>query len=106
MDSTRSVSDAEIIRKMQWMNSFMNERYDRLKNIWIEYDVLSIQAGILLTFHLILFHQYLSFSRSQYYQDVGGIVGLSVSFTSYVGALLDVYPLWASAVIVFIISSG
>lgn len=91
---------------MLWMNSFMNERYERLKKLWIDFDMVSLQAGLALLFNLVLFHQYVSFGRSQHYQDMGGIIGLSVSFTGYVGALLGLYPLWAAAIIVFLISTG
>ena len=99
-------TDEELIKQVNWMNSFMNEKYEHFKSVWIEFEPLSMQLGIGLALHLFFFHQYVSFSRSQHYQDMGGLVGLSVSVTTYVGSLLGMYSLWIPAIVSFIISTG
>jgi len=37
---------------------------------------------------------------------VGGLVGLSVSATIYIGSLLSMYSLWIPALVSFIVSTG
>lgn len=65
-----------------------------------------MQVGLLLSVHLFLFHQYVSFSRSSHQQDFAGLVGLSVSFTTFCGAQMSLYPLWVPAIVCFVISWG
>ena len=84
----------------------MNEKYEHFKSVWIEFEPLSMQLGIALALHLFFFHQFVSFGRSQHYQDIGGLVGLSVSVTTYIGSLLNMYSLWIPAIVSFIISTG
>ena len=37
---------------------------------------------------------------------MGGLVGLSVSVTTYIGSLLGMYSLWIPAIVSFIVSTG
>ena len=37
---------------------------------------------------------------------MGGVIGLSVSATTYIGSLLGLYSLWIAALVSFIVSTG
>lgn len=84
----------------------MNIKYDHLKVIWVGYDTISMQLAIVMSVNLFFFHQYVMFSKSQHQQDMGGIVGLSVSGTTYIGSVLNLYGLWLPAIVCFIVSNG
>lgn len=86
------------------MTDFLNEKYDSFKKIWIEFDKLSMQVGVALAAYLFLFHLFVSFGKSPHYQDFGGLVGLSVSFTLYGAALLGMLPVYVPAGVCVVIS--
>ena len=82
----------------------MNEKYDTLKKIWIEFDELSMQLGVALAVYLFIFHQFVSFGECKHFQDIGGIVGLSVSVAVYIGSFLGMYPLMVPAGVCLVVS--
>ena len=98
--------DDDIIGHINWMHEFLNERYEHLKQVWLDMDVVSMKLGVGLCAYLFCFHQFISFGKSQHYQDVGGLVGLSMSTMTYVGSQLGFLPLWVSAIVVILISLG
>ena len=56
IDATRVSTDEELVKQIQWMSSFMSEKYEHFKSIWVGYDSLSMQIGVAMAFHLLLFH--------------------------------------------------
>ena len=104
MDAAVTRTDEDKLGQLQNMTDFMNEKYDTFKKIWIEFDVLSMQLGVALAVYLFIFHQFVSFGKCQHFQDFGGIVGLSVSVTVYIGSLLGMYPLMVPAGVCLVVS--
>ena len=51
-----ATSDQELVRQITWMHSFMNDKYEHFKSVWIGFDPLSMQFGIGLALHLFFFH--------------------------------------------------
>ena len=100
------MDDEDIIVNINWMHEFNNERYAHLKQVWLDMDITSMRMGVGLCFYLFCFHQFISFGKSQHYQNVGGLVGLSMSTMTYVGSRLGFYPLWVSAIVAILISFG
>lgn len=91
---------------MSQMSVMINNSYKRLKLIWIDYDVVSMQIGVVLAVNLFFFHQYVNFSRCPFEQDAAGLVGLSVSTITYLISLTGLFSLWVPAGVSFIISNG
>ena len=84
----------------------MNEKYERFKQIWLDIDLGSMKLGFCLAIYLLFFHQTVYFGRSQHYQEVGGLVGLSLSTMTWIGSMMGLYSLWIPAIVVFLISLG
>jgi len=55
-EASEEKTDEELVKDIQWMNQFMNEKYEHFKSVWIEFEPLSMQLGIGMALHLFLFH--------------------------------------------------
>ena len=48
--------DDDIIGHINWMHEFLNERYEHLKQVWLDMDVVSMKLGVGLCAYLFCFH--------------------------------------------------
>ena len=44
------------VKNIVKMNKFMNEKYNYLKSMWLDLDVVSMRFGVGLAIYLFLFH--------------------------------------------------
>ena len=49
-------TDQERVQKMTDISVFLNEKYEHLKQIWLEYDLLAMRISIAMALHLLFFH--------------------------------------------------
>ena len=105
-DRVKPSSERDQVQRLQQMSQLANAKYEHLKRLWVGHDTIYMQLGIVMGVNLFFFHQYVNFSRSQFQQDVGGLVGLSLSATVYAGSLLGLYGCWVAAFVCFLVSNG